>query len=127
VEQEADPSPSLIDHLETQMMTLRNELSTLYRTQAASQNKQLQMADALRDRDEEVRGMREEVRLLREAKEASAKKEREWEERWRYRTKDMEVCSQAGISLIADIERRDYRAKSGIDIIIPTKPRAQIR
>jgi indole-3-glycerol phosphate synthase len=73
------------------MMTLRNELSTLYRTQAASQNKQLQMADALRDRDEEVRGMREEVRLLREAKEASAKKEREWEERWRYRTKDMEV------------------------------------
>jgi hypothetical protein len=49
------------------------------------------MADALRDRDEEVRGMREEVRLLREAKEASAKKEREWEERWRYRTKDMEV------------------------------------
>jgi hypothetical protein len=84
------------------------------------------MADALRDRDEEVRGMREEVRLLREAKEASAKKEREWEERWRYRTKDMEVCSQAGISLIADIERRDYRSKSGIDIIIPTKPRAQI-
>ena len=82
------------------MMTLRNELSTLYRTQAASQNKQLQMADALRDRDEEVRGMREEVRLLREAKEASAKKEREWEERWRYRTKDMEVGLFAGSALI---------------------------
>lgn len=89
----AADGPSLIDHLETQMMTLRNELSTLYRTQAASQNKQLQMADALRDRDEEVRGMREEVRLLREAKEASAKKEREWEERWRYRTKDMETLN----------------------------------
>jgi len=81
-------------------MTLRNELSTLYRTQAASQNKQLQMADALRDRDEEVRGMREEVRLLREAKEASTKKEREWEERWRYRTKDMEVGLFAGTVLI---------------------------
>jgi len=79
------------------MMTLRNELSTLYRTQAASQNKQLQMADALRDRDEEVRGMREEVRLLRDAKEASTKKEREWEERWRYRTKDMEVRLYAGM------------------------------
>lgn len=79
------------------MMTLRNELSTLYRTQAASQNKQLQMADALRDRDEEVRGMREEVRLLRDAKETSTKKEREWEERWRYRTKDMEVRLYAGI------------------------------
>ena len=78
-------------------MTLRNELSTLYRTQAASQNKQLQMADALRDRDEEVRGMREEVRLLRDAKEASTKKEREWEERWRYRTKDMEVRLYAGM------------------------------
>ena len=82
------------------MMTLRNELSTLYRTQAASQNKQLQMADALRDRDEEVRGMREEVRLLREAKEASTKKEREWEERWRYRTKDMEVGLFVGTVLI---------------------------
>lgn len=63
----------------------------MYRTQAASQNKQLQMADALRDRDEEVRGMREEVRLLREAKEAAIKRDREWEERWKYRTKDMEV------------------------------------
>ena len=73
------------------MITLRNELSTLYRTQAASQNKQLQMADALRDRDEEVRGMREEVRLLREAKEAAIKRDREWEERWKDRTKDMEV------------------------------------
>jgi len=58
------------------------------------------MADALRDRDEEVRGMREEVRLLRDAKEASTKKEREWEERWRYRTKDMEVRIRTGPELM---------------------------
>lgn len=82
---------SLLQHLETQLSTLRNELSTLYRTQAASQNKQLQMADALRDRDEEVRGLREEVRLLRDSKDISGRKEREWDERWKYRTKDMEV------------------------------------
>lgn len=84
------------------MMTLRNELSTLYRTQAASQNKQLQMADALRDRDEEVRGMREEVRLLREAKEAAIKRDREWEERWKYRTKDMEVSPEDWTLLTTD-------------------------
>ena len=93
------------------MITLRNELSTLYRTQAASQNKQLQMADALRDRDEEVRGMREEVRLLREAKEAAIKRDREWEERWKYRTKDMEVSFEACRPLTSDAERRNHCPK----------------
>jgi hypothetical protein len=53
------------------------------------------MADALRDRDEEVRGLREEVRLLRGAKEVSVRKDREWEERWKYRTKDMEVGARS--------------------------------
>lgn len=49
------------------------------------------MADSLRDRDEEVRGLREEVRLLRDAKDASGRREREWEERWKLRNKDLEV------------------------------------
>lgn len=53
------------------------------------------MADALRDRDEEVRGLREEVRQLREARETSTRKEREWDERWKFRTKDMEVSRGA--------------------------------
>lgn len=70
---------------------MRNELSTLYRTQAAAQNKQLAMADALRDRDEEVRGLREEVRELRDARDAGARRERNWEERWRMRDEDVKV------------------------------------
>jgi hypothetical protein len=70
---------------------MRTELSTLYRTQAAAQNKQLQMADALRDRDEEVRGLREEVRELRDARDGGARRERNWEERWRMRDEDVKV------------------------------------
>lgn len=70
---------------------MRTELSTLYRTQAAAQNKQLAMADALRDRDEEVRGLREEVRELRETRDAGNKRERNWEERWRMRDEDVKV------------------------------------
>lgn len=70
---------------------MRTELSTLYRTQAAAQNKQLAMADALRDRDEEVRGLREEVRELRDARDGGVKRERVWEERWRMRDEDVKV------------------------------------
>lgn len=74
---------------------MRTELSTLYRTQAAAQNKQLAMADALRDRDEEVRGLREEVRELRDARDGGTRRERNWEERWRMRDEDVKVRTQA--------------------------------
>jgi chromosome segregation ATPase len=84
------PNP-LLAHLETQLTHLRTELSTVYRTQAAAQNKQLSLSDALRDRDEEVRGLREEVRTLREARDGAVRRERDWDERWKVRTKDMEV------------------------------------
>ena len=84
------PSP-LLAHLDAQLSTLRAELSTVYRTQAAAQNKQLTLSDALRDRDEEVRGLREEVRELRDARDGGLKRERDWDDRWKVRTKDMEV------------------------------------
>ena len=84
------PSP-LLAHLDAQLTTLRAELSQLYRTQAAAQNKQLSLSDALRDRDEEVRGLREEVRILREAKDGSSRREREWDEKLKMRNRDMEV------------------------------------
>lgn len=70
---------------------MRTELATLYRTQAAAQNKQLAMADSLRDRDEEVRGLREEVRELRDARDGGTRRERNWEERWRMRDEDVKV------------------------------------
>ena len=85
----------LLAHLDAQLSALRNELSTVYRTQAASQNRQLSLSDALRDRDEEVRGLREEVRELREARDAGERRERDWEDRWKARTKDMEVGRNA--------------------------------
>jgi len=47
----------------------------------------------LRDRDEEVRGLREEVRQLRDVRDGSVKRERDWEERWKVRGKDMEVSA----------------------------------
>jgi hypothetical protein len=52
------------------------------------------MVDSLRDRDEEVRGLREEVRILREAKDGLGRREREWEERWKLRNQDLEVSDQ---------------------------------
>ena len=73
---------------------MRTELATLYRTQAAAQNKQLAMADSLRDRDEEVRGLREEVRELREARDGGTRRERNWEERWRMRDEDVKVSTR---------------------------------
>ncbi|RXK40759.1 hypothetical protein M231_02011 [Tremella mesenterica] len=76
---------------------------------AASQNKQLSMADALRDRDEEVRGLREEVRDLREAKEAGNRREKEWDERWKLRTKDLEILNDEIISLNIEISGMTQR------------------
>ncbi|WWD22520.1 hypothetical protein CI109_107013 [Kwoniella shandongensis] len=91
------PSP-LLAHLDAQLTSIRSELSQVYRSQAASQNKQLQMADSLRDRDEEVRGLREEARELRDQRDNAYRKERDWEERWKVRTKDMEALSDELIS-----------------------------
>lgn len=89
------PSP-LIQHLETELAALRAELSQLYRTQAAAQNRQLTLSDALRDRDEEVRGLKEELREVRDRRDRGEQREKGWEERWRQRTKDMEVGSILG-------------------------------
>jgi hypothetical protein len=66
-------------------------LATAYRTQAAAQNKQLSLSDALRDRDEEVRGLREDIRDLRESRDGALRSNRDWDERWKVRTKEIEV------------------------------------
>ena len=104
------PSP-ILAHLDEQLTALRNELSTVYRTQAASQNKQLALSDALRDRDEEVRELREEVRTLREAKEQGLRRERDWEDRWKARTKDMEV-SHSTHSFRCDLNLCEHKTDS---------------
>ncbi|KAK6905240.1 hypothetical protein I204_08102 [Kwoniella mangroviensis CBS 8886] len=95
----AEGSSALLSHLDAQLTSLRSELSTLYRTQAASQNKQLSMADALRDRDEEVKGLRDELRELRDQRDNAYRKDRDWEERWRVRNKDMETLHDELLSL----------------------------
>ncbi|KAK8845570.1 hypothetical protein IAR55_006285 [Kwoniella newhampshirensis] len=95
---EGSTPSSFITHLDAQLTSMRSELSQAYRSQAASQNKQLQMADSLRDRDEDVRGLKEEVRELRDQRDASYRKERDWEERWKVRTKDLEALSDELIS-----------------------------
>lgn len=91
VEQQTDDSAPLVSHLDAQLNTMRAELSGLYRTQAAAQNKQLAMADALRDRDEEVRGLREELRELREARDSARDKIKHFDERWKMRDEDVKV------------------------------------
>ncbi|WWC85836.1 uncharacterized protein L201_000703 [Kwoniella dendrophila CBS 6074] len=95
----AEGSSALLSHLDAQLTSLRSELSTLYRTQAASQNKQLSMADALRDRDEEVKGLRDELRELRDQRDQAYRKDRDWEEKWRVRNKDMETLNDEVLSL----------------------------
>ncbi|CAD6581575.1 MAG: hypothetical protein TREMPRED_003027 [Tremellales sp. Tagirdzhanova-0007] len=106
----SDGSPNpLLAHLDAQLTHLRSELSTLYRTQAAAQNKQLSLSDALRDRDEEVRGLREEVRELRETRDAALRKERDWDERWKMRTKDMETLNDEVITQNIEISALTQR------------------
>lgn len=103
-------SAPLVSHLDAQLNAMRTELATLYRTQAAAQNKQLAMADSLRDRDEEVRGLREEVRELREARDGGTRREKNWEERWRMRDEDVKVSDAASAKRVltrADTARRD--------------------
>lgn len=92
------PQGELLSSLDSQINQLRSEMQTLYRTQAAAQNKQLAMADALRDRDEEVRGLREEVRELRDARDSGARRERNLEERYKMREEDVKV-SRPGANL----------------------------
>jgi septal ring factor EnvC (AmiA/AmiB activator) len=99
----ADPSPApLVSHLDAQLNTLRAEISGLYRTQAAAQNKQLALSDALRDRDEEVRGLREEVRQLRETRDTMTRREQNTNERLRVKDDDAKVRHEpAGKALVA--------------------------
>lgn len=117
----SSPNP-LLAHLDAQLTHLRTELSTLYRTQAAAQNKQLSLSDALRDRDEEVRGLREEVRDLRDARDGLQRRERDWDERWKMRTKDMEVRPIPWLVLTGvDAKRRAHVAKHrdlGVDTAV---------
>lgn len=95
------PAP-LVSHLDAQLNTMRAEISGLYRTQAAAQNKQLALSDVLRDRDEEVRGLREEVRQLRETREAMARREQNTNERLRVKDDDAKVSGREP----GDAERR---------------------
>ncbi|ORY25077.1 autophagy protein 16-domain-containing protein [Naematelia encephala] len=105
---DGQPSP-LLAHLDKQLSEHRAEISQLYRTQAAAQNKQLALSDALRDRDDEVRGLREEVRELREARDKALSRERDWEERWRVRGKDMEALNDELLSLNLELTALSQR------------------
>ncbi|BEI97425.1 hypothetical protein CcaverHIS631_0210140 [Cutaneotrichosporon cavernicola] len=92
------PAP-LVSHLDAQLNTLRAEISGLYRTQAAAQNKQLALSDALRDRDEEVRGLREEVRQLRETRDVMTRREQNTNERLRVKDDDAKVLHDEILAL----------------------------
>jgi septation ring formation regulator EzrA len=92
---------SYITTLEKQLSSLRTELSDLYKSQSTSQARQLAMADTLRDRDEEVRRLSEEVRVVTESKERLLRRDREWEERWKMKEADVQVgCVSAMLASI---------------------------
>ena len=77
-------------------------MSTLYKTQATSQAKQLAMADQLRERDEVVRDITESNRSLKEKLSRLERKEKEWEERWKMREVDLVVRCSYVASLTID-------------------------
>lgn len=77
--------------LEKQLHSLRRDLSTVYRSQATNQNKILSLVDSLREKDDHVRLLEEEVRALSEVKMRGSRKEKEWEERWKMREVDVQV------------------------------------
>lgn len=49
------------------------------------------MADSLRERDDEVRALMEDLRDVRGERDAAVRKDKEWGARWTHRTNDMEV------------------------------------
>jgi hypothetical protein len=80
-----------IQTIEKQLSHLRLELSDAYRSRASSQEKQLQLGDRLRERDDECRALRDELREGREREAGGKKRERDWEERYRVREGDVQV------------------------------------
>nr|ODN87611.1 hypothetical protein L203_03390 [Cryptococcus depauperatus CBS 7841] len=96
---QGEGSNTLVNHLESQLSSLQTEISNLYRTQAAGQNKQLTLADALRERDEEVMNLRDQVRSLKNVQEKSAQNEKQWEEKWKLREEDIQTMADEIMSL----------------------------
>ncbi|WVQ76177.1 hypothetical protein IAR50_005835 [Cryptococcus sp. DSM 104548] len=109
---ESDGSNPLLKHLDQELTSLRSEISELYRSQAASQNKQLASAELLRERDEEVMNLRDEMRNLRDARDRLERKDQEWEQRWKAREVDMVTLSDEVMSLNLEISGLSQREKA---------------
>ncbi|ODN88078.1 hypothetical protein L198_06836 [Cryptococcus wingfieldii CBS 7118] len=109
---EADGSNPLLKYLDQELTSLRSEISELYRSQAATQNKQLASAELLRERDEEVMNLRDEMRNLRDARDRLERKDQEWEQRWKAREVDMVTLSDEVMSLNLEISGISKREKA---------------
>ncbi|OXB38245.1 hypothetical protein J007_01978 [Cryptococcus neoformans] len=116
-----DGNAPLLTHLDAQLTSLRNELSTLYRSQAVSQNKQLQLTDAIRERDATAANLRDELNILRADRAALEKRVIEWDLRWKSREKDMETLSDEIMSLNLEIsaltERNEGLLKDNANLL----------